>query len=488
MTAAKDLTTMARRRKGRSRSSARARPSFLPALTLCALAGLPTPRGAAAQQPWTVDVGLYAQRTAFDEGTTLTYGTAPGFGGQIGVFVLPGLSFEAGSSYTWTFPADPPRIDVTWVPLRGRLVYHFGVTDDFYPLAGLGLVRNGYSDGVSGSDTGVSGLIGLKTYFRDKLAFRADLHLDYVSAPFNEGTPVGGAPVTDHLNYTFTAGISMDLGPGRFKDTDGDGVRDRADLCPTTPAGVSVDEVGCRLDEDGDGVWDEDDHCPLTPPGVSVDATGCRLDGDEDGVFDEDDACPETPAGTPVDGSGCPLDTDRDRVPDPDDACPDTPFGVSVDGRGCRVDEDADGVWDEDDLCPGTAVGTVVDPTGCAILFEEEQVVLVLRGVTFATGSSELREEARSILDEVAAALVANADVRIRVNGHTDSTGSRAENVRLSQARADSVMRYLIERGVAGNRLEARGFGPDVPVATNDTPEGRQQNRRVELERIDPGA
>jgi OOP family OmpA-OmpF porin len=111
----------------------------------------------------------------------------------------------------------------------------------------------------------------------------------------------------------------------------------------------------------------------------------------------------------------------------------------------------------------------------------------VLRGVTFASWSFELDEEARTILDEVGAALVANEEVRVRVNGHTDSTGGRAENLELSQNRAESVMNYLIELGVAADRLEAQGFGPDVPAATNDTAEGRQLNRRVELERIDPG-
>lgn len=445
------------------------------------------PAPAAAQQPWTIDVGLFAQRAAFDEGTALSYGTAPGFGGHLGVFVLPGLSFEAGSSYTWTFPAEPPRVDVTWVPIRGRLVYHFGVTDDFHPLVGLGLVHNRYSGAVSGSDTGVSGLLGLKTYFSDRWAFRADMSVDVISTAFNEGSDVNGAPVRGHLNWSFTGGVSMDIGSGRYRDADGDAVHDRADLCPETPTGVSVDEAGCRLDEDADRVWDEDDLCPLTPPGVAVDAAGCRVDADRDGVFDEDDACPATPAGVTVGTTGCPIDTDRDRVPDHLDECTDTPLGVSVDAMGCRVDGDVDGVWDEDDLCPGTAAGTAVDPTGCAILFEEERAVLVLRGVNFGSWSSELNGEAMAVLNELADALIANPDVHIRVNGHTDSTGTRGENLRLSQERADAVMEYLIERGVTADRLEAQGFGPDMPIATNETAEGRQENRRVELERINPG-
>lgn len=444
---------------------------------------------AAAQSAGTVEVALFGQRTAFDEGTTLAFGTAPGVGGMAGYFVWSNLALEAGTSFTWTHPAEPPRVGVNWVPLRVQAVYNVPVTETFYPFAGVGFVRNAYSDAVEGSDNGATALLGFKTYLDERFAFRAGLHVDRVNSPFNGGDTVNGSTVTSHLNWNLRAGISMDLGPGRFLDADGDGVRNREDVCPETPAGVSVDSTGCRLDEDGDGVFDEDDRCPLTPPGVRVDDEGCRIDTDTDGVYDEDDRCPLTPTGVRVDGVGCALDADEDTVPDHIDRCPGTPSGAMVDEVGCRVDSDADGVWEEDDLCPGTAAGIEVDANGCQILFdEEEEVPLVLEGVTFETASAVLTEEARGILDGVASALVANPDIQVRVNGHTDSTGDRAYNIDLSQRRAESVRAYLVERGVAADRMEARGFGPDEPVATNDTPEGRQANRRVELERIEGGA
>jgi OOP family OmpA-OmpF porin len=125
-----------------------------------------------------------------------------------------------------------------------------------------------------------------------------------------------------------------------------------------------------------------------------------------------------------------------------------------------------------------------VDATGCPILFEEEQTTVVLRGVTFATGSAALTQNARTILDEVAQTLVANAAIRVEIGGHTDATGSRALNVRLSQSRADAVRAYLVQRGVAMPRLTTRGYGPDNPIATNATAAGRAQNRRVELRRL----
>ena len=452
------------------------------ALLLAILAAWAAPT--AAQQRGTIELGVFTQRTAFDQLTTLTFGTAPGLGGSVGVFVAPNLSLEAGSSYTWTHPSQPPRVRATWIPLRARAVYGIPVTEQFTPIAGLGIVRNGYSDAVRGSDTGVSALVGFKTYLRDNVTFRSDLHLDRVGTPFNAGETVAGATVGRHTNWSFTAGISVEVGNGRFRDADGDLVRDRDDLCPETPLGVGVDAVGCRLDEDGDTVFDEDDLCPATPPGVGVDAVGCRMDGDRDGVFDEDDLCPGTPVGVGVNAVGCRLDGDRDGVFDEDDLCPATPLGVGVDGFGCRLDGDRDGVFDEDDRCPDSAPGVTVDEVGCEILFEEEEIVIVLEGVTFETSSAELTEEARVVLDRVAGALVANPEIRVRVNGHTDSTGSRAYNLTLSQRRAESVAAYLTERGVAADRTEARGFGPDEPVATNDTPEGRALNRRVELERI----
>lgn len=454
------------------------------ATTIAALAVAASVTSGAAQLPGTVQVGLFGQRTAFDDATTLTFGTAPGIGGLLGVYVLPNLALEAGTSFTWTHPSAPPRVRATWVPIRVRAVYHLPATESFYPMVGVGVVRNEYTDAVRGSDTGLTALVGFKTYLRDRVAFRSDLHVDRVSNPFNAGDVVGGSPVSRHLNWNMTAGISLDVGAGRFRDSDGDGVRDRSDLCPRTPQGVAVGPDGCRLDEDGDGVFDEDDMCPLTPAGVRVDAVGCRVDGDRDGVFDEDDRCLRTPQGVSVDAAGCAVDTDRDGVADFGDACPGTPLGVAVDGVGCRLDGDGDGVFDEDDRCPDTAPGIEVDVEGCQILFEEEAVVLVLEGVTFETASADLTPEAQAILDGIAAALVANPEIRVRVNGHTDSTGNRDYNVTLSQNRAESVRSYLEAGGVAADRMEAQGFGPDEPVQTNATPEGRQANRRVELERI----
>ncbi|MEO7985473.1 MAG: OmpA family protein, partial [Gemmatimonadales bacterium] len=174
-----------------------------------------------------------------------------------------------------------------------------------------------------------------------------------------------------------------------------------------------------------------------------------------------------------------------DGVMDDKDQCANTPAGDKVDEKGCSLpkDGDGDGVMDDKDRCLHTPPGVKVDADGCQVLFESKKKTLILEGVNFETGKSELTPESQTILDGVAESLVANAGINVRVSGHTDNTGSAALNKRLSQARAESVRAYLTEKGVAADRLTAMGFGPSKPIASNKTAAGRAQNRRVELTR-----
>jgi OOP family OmpA-OmpF porin len=118
-------------------------------------------------------------------------------------------------------------------------------------------------------------------------------------------------------------------------------------------------------------------------------------------------------------------------------------------------------------------------------LFEPSQRTLVLHGVTFASGSARLSREAEESLRETAMALIQDPDTRVEVAGHTDSTGSRRANIRLSRDRARSVRTYLVSAGVPADRLTTAGYGPDDPIASNGTADGRAANRRVELRRRD---
>ena len=139
------------------------------------------------------------------------------------------------------------------------------------------------------------------------------------------------------------------------------------------------------------------------------------------------------------------------------------------------LDSDGDGVPDSIDQCPNTPKGDRVDAVGCTI--KEE---IKLERVHFETDKWELLPDSEETLNYGIATLKRYPQMVIEVRGHTDSTGSKAHNMVLSQRRAESVMRYLKDHGVT-NTMTAKGYGPDLPVASNATPEGRQQNRRVGL-------
>ncbi|PYP34108.1 MAG: hypothetical protein DMD49_01285 [Gemmatimonadetes bacterium] len=307
-----------------------------------------------------------------------------------------------------------------------------------------------------------------------------------------------GVPDQDDACPNTPLGAKVDV-RGCPLDTDQDGVPDGIDQCPDTPVGTPVDATGCAMDADHDGVPDGIDKCPDTPAGATVDATGCPSDSDHDGVLDGIDKCPDTPAGATVDATGCPTDTDHDGVLDGIDKCPNTPAGTPVDAVGCPVaqDADGDGVPDTLDKCPNTPPGVPVDATGCMILFRPESAAapprpgapprrptLVLRGVNFQTGRSVLTADSYAVLDQVAASLLANPEIKIEIAGYTDNTGPVGVNIRLSQARAAAVRAYLARNGVSPTRMLARGYGSRTPIAPNTTIAGRAQNRRVELHKL----
>ena len=197
-------------------------------------------------------------------------------------------------------------------------------------------------------------------------------------------------------------------------------------------------------------------------------------DTDGDGVYDYLDKCPGTPAGVKVDTSGCPLDTDGDGVYDYLDKCPDTPKGVKVDTSGCPLDTDGDGVYDYLDKCPGTPVGAKVDARGC----------WTLTGVLFETAKWDINSQAFQKLGEVIEVMKKNPSLKLEVQGYTDNRGAAAFNMKLSEKRANAIMEYFIDNGIESGRISAKGFGLSNPATTNDTPEGRAINRRVELKPI----
>jgi OOP family OmpA-OmpF porin len=247
--------------------------------------------------------------------------------------------------------------------------------------------------------------------------------------------------------------------------------------CP----GKQLLDAGCPDgDGDGDGVKDSKDKCPTTPKGRKVNAEGCELDGDGDGVVDALDKCPTTPKGRKVNAEGCELDSDGDGVIDANDKCPTVPAPGTADGCPVAKDSDGDGIMDDKDKCPTVAAPGTAD--GCPPPAPAPAPKkLTLEGVNFDNDKATLRPDAYGILDKAAATLKEWGNAKVEVAGHTDSRSDDDYNQKLSQRRAETVRTYLIGKGVAADRLTAKGYGESSPVADNESEEGRFKNRRVEL-------
>ena len=168
-------------------------------------------------------------------------------------------------------------------------------------------------------------------------------------------------------------------------------------------------------------------------------------------------------------------DTDGDGVIDKLDQCPDTPAGVKVDEVGCPLDTDKDGVYDYLDKCPDTPIELKVDKDGCPMK------VTINLNVLFDFDKSDIKPKFHDEIKRVADYMNAYPWEKATLEGHTDSKGTDAYNEKLSQRRVDAVMKYLVEKfGISADRLKAVGYGESKPIATNDTDEGRQLNRRVQ--------
>ncbi|GAB2769226.1 outer membrane protein OmpA-like peptidoglycan-associated protein [Hymenobacter luteus] len=289
-----------------------------------------------------------------------------------------------------------------------------------------------------------------------------------------DGDPARDDNKWDDKFLQHTVGLNFAL--GKAKDTDNDGVSDRKDKCPDTPAGVSVDENGCPLDGDKDGVPDYQDQCP-TEAGTAA-MQGCP-DRDNDGVADKDDQCPDQ-AGLPA-LRGCP-DADGDGVADQNDKCPGTPAGTQVDANGCPlvVDADGDGVPDNADKCPDTPRGARVDANGCPMEIDPG-VRKLEQPIRFETNSTVIKRTSYGTLDKMVKALNDHPEYSLRVIGHADSRGTDEYNQALSERRAGSVKRYFTGKQVDPARIVTEGRGESEPAAPNTSSKNMSQNRRVEF-------
>jgi OOP family OmpA-OmpF porin len=215
------------------------------------------------------------------------------------------------------------------------------------------------------------------------------------------------------------------------QDPDKDGILGAADKCPNDPEDKDgfEDEDGCPdLDNDKDGIPDKDDKCPNEAE-------------DKDG-FEDEDGCPD-------------LDNDKDGIPDEKDKCPNEPETVNN--------------YQDEDGCPDEIPAAIKKFTG------------VIKGINFKTNSDKITKDSFKVLDEAVKVLVDYPDAKLEISGHTDNVGKAEYNLELSQKRAESVRKYMVDKGVAADRLTAVGYGMDKPLTANKTKADKAKNRRTEF-------
>ena len=217
------------------------------------------------------------------------------------------------------------------------------------------------------------------------------------------------------------------------------------------------------------------------------------VDMDRDGVFDRLDRCDNTPAGAIVDEWGCPLDSDHDGVYDGLDKCPDTPPGEKVNKQGCSTVQLSGSSSAQTEVKPLPTPSAPATPPPAPVSETERQLVeggrIRLENVYFETNSAKLLPESEATLDEVGSVLEKFVDLKLEVQGHTDTRGSAAHNMKLSQARAESVRSYLVGHfRLRDGNLTAMGYGERQPETRERNDEERLRNRRVVIKVMNPEA
>jgi len=492
----------------------------LPLLGALVLSVSCLPAAQAQERRYLFEVGAAGAYHSFGDSTDL--GGAVGGLARVGVWLPLNVSLEAEADL-----ANPKSQTLDQgVKVRtfsASALYNLLLGSDSWAYAklGVGTTRYGKDPCVRPTICGtvnplIAGL-GFRVGLTPVVMLRGEGLVNFNRATSDTGTPPTPRKV-NFTNFGLNVGVSIMLGSKPIPDSDHDGVLNNRDRCPDTPEGAQVDASGCPADNDSDGVANGVDRCPNTAVGATVDANGCPRDTDNDNIADGVDKCPDTPEGVLVDARGCPKDSDGDGIADGLDRCSDTPKGATVDALGCPGDEDSDGVLDGLDRCPRTPIGAAVNASGCIAGQSQGRAPApaapseaspapprpapprtldlspisgagrVLEGVTFESGSARLQAGSYVELDSIAKVLLASPNMKVEISGHTDDSGTPADNMRISTLRAEAVRNYLVAKGVPFQQIVARGYGATVPRTPDTTPRGRAANRRVEIRILPPGS
>ncbi|HET9955924.1 MAG TPA: OmpA family protein [Polyangiaceae bacterium] len=383
-----------------------------------------------------------------------SYGsTIPELGGRLGIYPLPYLGVEVEGATMPTETKSGSKASL-WAARASAVVQYPGTLTPFL-LVGGGALGAGSNTMGTDVDPALHFGLGAKFLLDNFLTLRFDAR-DNLTQKWeaSQGTQ------THHPELLL--GLSFELGPAK----------------QTAAAPISA----APLDSDGDGLPDDKDACPSE---AASQPDGCPLrDADNDGVFDNKDACPNDAGKAPC---GCPVqDYDGDLVIDELDKCP-KEFGPI---QGCPdPDPDRDAITGAADRCPDKpeTKNGFQDADGCPDDLPEtvKKFTGVIKGIEFDRAKDTIRPVSTQVLDAAVKVLAEYPNLRVQVTGHTDSDGDRQTNVELSKRRADAVKSYFAGKGVDPTRIETRGAGPDEPIADNKTAEGKQKNRRIEFKLID---
>jgi outer membrane protein OmpA-like peptidoglycan-associated protein len=370
------------------------------------------------------------------------------------------LDLSAGGNYTFTDDICPIRDDIK----------------DGYWSALLGLSYAGVSGSADSDGDGLTNeqekQLGTDPYNADTDGDGlkdGDEYYKYKTNPLKADSDGDGLKDGDEV-------FKYKTDPNKA-DTDGDGLNDGDEVLKykTDPLKVDTDGDGLtdgeevmkyhtnplKVDTDGDGLNDGDEVLKYKTDPLKVDTDGDGLnDGDEVLKYKTD------PLKVDTDGDGL---TEGDEV-------------LKYKTDPLKADTDGGGVNDGVEVSRGT---NPLDPRDDNPKKEEIKVevgkAIVLEGIVFRTGSAVIEPVSEEILTKAFNTLKQNPEINVEARGHTDNVGKRPYNMKLSQARANSVRTYMINKGIEANRITVKGFGPDEPIAPNTTPEGRQQNRRIEF-------
>lgn len=381
-------------------------------------------------RPGSFEVNPYVGYNFFESSQNLQ--NAPVYGARLGYNFTKYLGVEIAGQFLRTDVDDKTKTDNT----EGQFGYPMDRVDlSFYHInAILHLIPDGkfnpfivagfggahYSPSISRGDMAALNVgLGAKLWLTDNIALRFDVQ-DYIVTEFSQET---------YNNVGVTAGIVFAFG-GKEKPT---------------PEPVPVMKEEPPPPPPPEPELKKEKKCPDVSQCCRVDNDGCPIDSDKDGVCDGCDKCPDTPEGCAVDENGCPKDSDKDGVIDCRDKCPDTPEISKVDANGCPI--------------------TAVIPL--KVQFDYKKTII----------KPEYYDEIKKLADF----MKRHPNLDATIEGHTDNIASAKYNQGLSQKRAESVKKFLVEKeGIDANRLKSVGYGLTKPIATNDTEEGRYKNRRVE--------